>query len=1033
MDSSYSGLVRKERWLHIVPVLFTICRNVAFPKVNVFCSVSKDMVFGQPTVTGIPRLDMLAEWSFPQKLRRRTSMFRLDGALAVRGYLNEIPPLPANIDDIETRITDAIQTVTPDKLTRVWNEFEYRVDVVRAARRRHIEHLCRYVQSMSRQSQCSRVLKAPSRLEGFTRRFHTLSSIHATNTSLAVVPQSPVFVHAKLRSRTLARRPPSKTAGLWVAAGRGASQSHENILAASPDPSKTSSRGGGGGAVTQARCRAARQPDGRCPLFTGFPERGGEKKGGGVHCHSAVQQRHLLDVCFDAIVPKTIDINEETERRASAKQGRVVGWSLALCSNAGSRVLLISMASNYSNVRYCFETSCRAQISGTLREAILTTECTEYMRINSFIASMRKALNWCAVLPSIMCRYETFSGSRTILRYNNGLMHVCTRMFVPKDDLVPECSYLKMTLYPNCNSRRIEYKQPFASARRALWAGDTEQIVLTRMFHPTPLYFMYRLGSDISGEHSCAVFTLNQKSEMAEETDTETFPTAHVLQKIFEGEETNRRAGKYHCLHELLHSYCLHHDVCVPFSCRTRNVTSLTTLPEATIAADRSVVVRRDCRRVSVFWDDHKRDVFQYTAASCISRHSCNETCVGRGSEGYISPQLACSLASAAPACATVVTSVNLRTEGQEARERYGRHEHARLAPRRPYAQGVQCFRRDPVPSGVYLEWGVNPGRGSALRETGFPAGARKVPIIPGHDMKRDPRMERRWNSRAGETGVPREDPLASGIVQRMRTRRVSSPDRRGVEWTHSPAWTSIIGQPQSSRSECEGRNSPHSWLGHVARYLPASRRNDVRVWPPDRSAIIAAHALWQHSSRHFAFLPAAYTCHSTLRRGTTFPSIVANFTGRMSLSAPITIDAEGLVNKRALSPEAKGQRPCSRSSAVNEHTRRTSPPSLLQPSSKQSGRVRGVGNSFDTHGPRMSVELCLHEAEEYPEGGTCSRASGKSEVTKSRSNTNACELRLPLEHSLSGHTLDAFGPIGNYQRQADPITSSQVKRENGR
>ncbi|KAJ8871704.1 hypothetical protein PR048_028031 [Dryococelus australis] len=41
--------------------------------------------------------------------------------------------------------------------------------------------------------------------------------------------------------------------------------------------------------------------------------------------------------------------------------------------------------------------------------------------------------------------------------------------------------------------------------------------------------------------------------------------------------------------------------------------------------------------------------------------------------------------------------SVRWRIQGQEARERYGRHEHARLVPHRSYAQGVQCFRRGPV------------------------------------------------------------------------------------------------------------------------------------------------------------------------------------------------------------------------------------------------------------------------------------------------------------------------------------------------
>ncbi|KAJ8894159.1 hypothetical protein PR048_006769 [Dryococelus australis] len=62
------------------------------------------------------------------------------------------------------------------------------------------------VQSMSRQSQCSRVLQVPSSTVGFTRRFHTLSTIQATNTSLAVVLQSPVVVHTSLRSCTLASR-----------------------------------------------------------------------------------------------------------------------------------------------------------------------------------------------------------------------------------------------------------------------------------------------------------------------------------------------------------------------------------------------------------------------------------------------------------------------------------------------------------------------------------------------------------------------------------------------------------------------------------------------------------------------------------------------------------------------------------------------------------------------------------------------------------------------------------------------------------
>ncbi|KAJ8895062.1 hypothetical protein PR048_000387 [Dryococelus australis] len=81
------------------------------------------------------------------------------------------------------------------------------------------------------------VLQAPSRTVGFTRRFHTLSSIQAKNTSLSVVPQSPVVVHPSLRSRTL-----DQTASIKDCRPLGcssASQSHQNILASSLKVSQT--------------------------------------------------------------------------------------------------------------------------------------------------------------------------------------------------------------------------------------------------------------------------------------------------------------------------------------------------------------------------------------------------------------------------------------------------------------------------------------------------------------------------------------------------------------------------------------------------------------------------------------------------------------------------------------------------------------------------------------------------------------------------------------------------------------------------
>jgi len=45
------------------------------------------------------------------------------------------------LDELTNRITAAVKSVTEDTLRRVWDEFSYRVYVVRAAGGRHIEHL----------------------------------------------------------------------------------------------------------------------------------------------------------------------------------------------------------------------------------------------------------------------------------------------------------------------------------------------------------------------------------------------------------------------------------------------------------------------------------------------------------------------------------------------------------------------------------------------------------------------------------------------------------------------------------------------------------------------------------------------------------------------------------------------------------------------------------------------------------------------------------------------------------------------------
>jgi len=52
-----------------------------------------------------------------------------------------VPPLPADLDELTKRITAVVKSVTEDTLRSVWDEFSYRVDVVRAAGGGHTEHL----------------------------------------------------------------------------------------------------------------------------------------------------------------------------------------------------------------------------------------------------------------------------------------------------------------------------------------------------------------------------------------------------------------------------------------------------------------------------------------------------------------------------------------------------------------------------------------------------------------------------------------------------------------------------------------------------------------------------------------------------------------------------------------------------------------------------------------------------------------------------------------------------------------------------
>ena len=51
-----------------------------------------------------------------------------------------VPPLAFSLDDLKIRITAAVTLLDEGTLLDVWDEFNYRLNVVRAAGAGHIEH-----------------------------------------------------------------------------------------------------------------------------------------------------------------------------------------------------------------------------------------------------------------------------------------------------------------------------------------------------------------------------------------------------------------------------------------------------------------------------------------------------------------------------------------------------------------------------------------------------------------------------------------------------------------------------------------------------------------------------------------------------------------------------------------------------------------------------------------------------------------------------------------------------------------------------
>jgi len=52
-----------------------------------------------------------------------------------------VPPQPVSIPDLKNRITTAVETITPDLPSRVWQELDYRLDVCRVTKGAYVEHL----------------------------------------------------------------------------------------------------------------------------------------------------------------------------------------------------------------------------------------------------------------------------------------------------------------------------------------------------------------------------------------------------------------------------------------------------------------------------------------------------------------------------------------------------------------------------------------------------------------------------------------------------------------------------------------------------------------------------------------------------------------------------------------------------------------------------------------------------------------------------------------------------------------------------
>ena len=66
----------------------------------------------------------------------------MKGIIFLWGFVKDrgfVPPLPANVVELLTRITAAVAKVTPEMLRSLWQETDYRWDVCSITNGSHIE------------------------------------------------------------------------------------------------------------------------------------------------------------------------------------------------------------------------------------------------------------------------------------------------------------------------------------------------------------------------------------------------------------------------------------------------------------------------------------------------------------------------------------------------------------------------------------------------------------------------------------------------------------------------------------------------------------------------------------------------------------------------------------------------------------------------------------------------------------------------------------------------------------------------------